>query len=37
LKRIAQTIFKDNNLNLALIGPIEDKDKSEIQKTLNNF
>lgn len=37
LKRIAQAIFKNNNLNLALIGPVEDKDKSEIEKTLNNF
>lgn len=37
LKRIAQEIFKNSNLNLALIGPIEDKNKSEIEQTLNDF
>lgn len=37
LKRIAETIFRNSNLNLALIGPIEDKDKGSIEKGINDF
>lgn len=35
--RLARDIFRNNNLNLALIGPVEDKDKREIEKTLTSF
>ena len=37
LKRIAETIFRNSNLNLALIGPIEDKDKGSIEKGIDDF
>ncbi len=37
IKRIAQEIFTNNNLNLALIGPVEDKDKGQIEETLTDF
>jgi len=35
LKRVARDTFKNKNLNLALIGPLKDKDQEEIEKELN--
>jgi len=35
LQRVAGNIFRSRNLNLALIGPVKDKEKREIQKELN--
>lgn len=35
LQRVAKNIFTDKNLNLALIGPVKDKEKKEIEKELN--
>ncbi|MCQ9208430.1 MAG: insulinase family protein [Omnitrophica bacterium] len=35
LKRLAKSILEDNNLSLALIGPLKDKDKQRIKKRLS--
>ena len=34
LQRIARSIFKTNNLNLAIVGPIKDKETSQLKKEL---
>ena len=35
LKRVANDYFKDSNLNLALVGPIKDQDKSKLESLLS--
>ena len=34
IKKVAEDIFKDSRLNLAVIGPFEEKDKEKLQKLL---
>lgn len=34
LKRVAKDIFNSKNINLALIGPMDDKDRKELEKEL---
>lgn len=35
LRRVARAIFANRNLNLAIIGPLEDKDEAKIQKSFH--
>ena len=37
LRRVAKKVFNGSNLNLAMIGPMKDKDKKEIQKELGEL
>jgi len=34
IHKVAQDIFKNEKLNLAVIGPVEEKDKEKLQKLL---
>ncbi|MBU1853730.1 MAG: insulinase family protein [Candidatus Omnitrophica bacterium] len=37
LQRVAKSIFIDKNLNLALVGPVKDKEAKEIERELNSL